>query len=227
MLYEQITFFFLSFLFLLQAGCATTESVQVVKSQSYEKPGSYGEPGRCYAKSYMPDVTNEIEEEYFVYTGVAPGNFDLYHEEKIAIYPAHQRWEKRKADGECQSKDPEECLVWCLVEIPEKFVELKIVKDTSVTDNYQVTKIRRIEISEKGGHTEWKEVLCPDDVTEDIQDRIKNRLLQEGHLTESQLSDDQAFKEALREYQRLNVLPIGQYDMETLLSLGIKVDSEQ
>ncbi|MBX2872140.1 MAG: peptidoglycan-binding protein [Saprospiraceae bacterium] len=37
----------------------------------------------------------------------------------VQVKAPTQRWEKRKADANCLSADPEDCLVWCLVDVPE------------------------------------------------------------------------------------------------------------
>ena len=36
----------------------------------------------------------------------------------ITLEPATTKWERRKADRNCLSQDPNDCLVWCLVQIP-------------------------------------------------------------------------------------------------------------
>lgn len=40
--------------------------------------------------------------------------------EQIEVSPATTKWVRRKADRNCLSADPNDCLVWCLVEVPAK-----------------------------------------------------------------------------------------------------------
>ncbi len=40
--------------------------------------------------------------------------------ETIVTRPASTKWVKKKADRNCLSADPNDCLVWCLVEVPEQ-----------------------------------------------------------------------------------------------------------
>ncbi len=40
--------------------------------------------------------------------------------EQIEVAPATTKWVRRKADRNCLSADPNDCLVWCLVEVPAK-----------------------------------------------------------------------------------------------------------
>nr|HPQ21227.1 OmpA family protein [Saprospiraceae bacterium] len=41
--------------------------------------------------------------------------------EQIEVSPATQKWEKKKADKNCLSANPDDCLVWCLVEVPARY----------------------------------------------------------------------------------------------------------
>lgn len=41
--------------------------------------------------------------------------------ERIEVKPATTKWVKRKADRNCLSADPNDCLVWCLVEVPAEY----------------------------------------------------------------------------------------------------------
>jgi hypothetical protein len=41
--------------------------------------------------------------------------------EKIMVTPATTKWVKKPAAKECLSADPNDCLVWCLVEVPAEY----------------------------------------------------------------------------------------------------------
>lgn len=41
--------------------------------------------------------------------------------EQVLVSPASTKWVKKKADANCLSADPDDCLVWCLVEIPAQY----------------------------------------------------------------------------------------------------------
>ncbi|MEM6723379.1 MAG: hypothetical protein AAF598_05030, partial [Bacteroidota bacterium] len=41
--------------------------------------------------------------------------------ETIEVAPATTKWVKRKADRNCLSANPDDCLVWCLVEVPARY----------------------------------------------------------------------------------------------------------
>lgn len=44
--------------------------------------------------------------------------------EQVMTSPASTKWVKKKADANCLSADPNDCLVWCLVEIPATYTTL-------------------------------------------------------------------------------------------------------
>ncbi len=49
-----------------------------------------------------------------------PAQFETVTE-RIQIAAASTRWESRKADKNCLSANPEDCRVWCLVEVPAQY----------------------------------------------------------------------------------------------------------
>ena len=38
--------------------------------------------------------------------------------ERVETKPASTKWVKKRADANCLSANPDDCLVWCLVETP-------------------------------------------------------------------------------------------------------------
>ncbi len=42
-------------------------------------------------------------------------------EERIVVKPAHTKWVETIGDKNCLSADPKDCIVWCLVEVPDEF----------------------------------------------------------------------------------------------------------
>ena len=41
--------------------------------------------------------------------------------ETIEVSPASQKWVKKKSGDNCLSADPEDCMIWCLVEVPAQY----------------------------------------------------------------------------------------------------------
>lgn len=75
------------------------------------------EEGRCIPAETGTEVrTVEIEEEC---TKIEVANYTWQDEEfYIEVAAPTQKWVKRKTDENCLSSDPEDCMVWCLEEVP-------------------------------------------------------------------------------------------------------------
>lgn len=197
-------------------GCAK-------KNYVTEKPI---EAGKCYEKCF----TNEAYEserdidrlDYsYSYTGT-----NIYQEGiDILFYelaPASSKWEKKKADKNCLSADPNDCLVWCLTKIPAQHYEIYMVSDTTKIKDWKYTEPNNSpERSWKKAEREtvWKEVLCTDhpEYLELIL-TIQEALIDESYDIEGQLEDHFGPKTqaAIIAFQLDNNLPLGQLDLETL-----------
>jgi len=190
------------------------------KMQQYNVGSSRN--GKCYAKClYIDKVVIEIE-EYAEYTGdVNNENVEVVQKE-IVIQPATTKWEKKMADRNCLSPNPEDCLVWCLVEVKPIVRTVTVLADTTQSPNYKIETVEREVERIKGRSFEWKEVLCEQEVTptviNEIQSALKANRYYDGAIS-GQL--DLETREAMREFQKHNNLPIGQFDLETLDALGV------
>jgi len=61
-----------------------------------------------------------IEQEASVKIERVPYMMDT-ETEQIEVSPASTKWVKKKADRNCLSADPNDCLVWCYVEVPAQY----------------------------------------------------------------------------------------------------------
>jgi len=86
----------------------------------------------------------------------------------------------------------------------------------------EYTTITKRNLVKKGGFTEWREVLCPENVTgyttRQIQQALKDRGYDPGPLDNSMGSRTKA---ALAKFQKDNGLPVGNLNFETLKALGV------
>jgi len=187
-----------------------------------------GEPGKCYAKCLITS-TEEIEEHeevYPIYIGDQPETVEL---ETITIIlnegKATSRWVKKRADRNCLSADPNDCMVWCLVEEkPEPMVlEIEVLADTTQTDDfiYEYFLLEN-KISALEQNTEWREVICKPNITASFISELQEKLAEEGYYqgnpTEIFTSE---LELSLFQFQKDHNLPYGQMDVETLSELGI------
>lgn len=181
--------------------------------------GMPSKPGACYAKAKMPDRAVEVGDALYLFTGDV-NNTDVEIEEiEIVTQIAGTKWVKKKADKNCLSANPDDCLVWCLVDVPSESENYTVVVDTSATDQYEV--FYRTEVV-KGSPEEWIEVVCEEKITKDLISQLQSALFaMDLYVGSTNGVMDNRLMDALAKYQSLNQLPIGHLDFETLDSLGI------
>ena len=181
-----------------------------------------GRPGACYAKCMIPDKIIKEHGLYAVYTGEDGENNKNVEFLEIEINPGGSKWVKKKADNNCRSSDPEDCLVWCLVNEPSEYIVLPIVRDTTITDQFKIEQVTTTTIVEKGGETEWREVVCNSNVNAFLSREVQSALFQKGYdpgPIENNMGATS--KAALIKFQKENNLPVGQLDFETLDALEV------
>lgn len=204
--------------FLLNVGCNTSG---INKYTNAELPPS--EPGKCYAKCLLPALAGMDTLAYLpIYTGDAPETVEMA-EFIVRKEGKTTKWEKVPRDG-CQSSRKEDCLVWCLKEVPISKIAVIYVADTLNTKEYELQAVVQPILNEEG-KTGWKEVLCEHDVQPETYQFIGQKLLEKGYLSDAQLLKSKGrfskeIKVALTNLQKDKNLPVGQLDVETLSFLG-------
>lgn len=179
-------------------------------------------PGSCYAKCLMPDQVSSNSQLLAVFTGDEAFEDVELETREITISPARQKWEKKAIERDCLSADPNDCLVWCQVEVPAEIETYKILLDTTQSSNFEMMDIKQEKLVSKGGHTEWKEILCNNQITKDLISELQTSLKNQNfYNAETTSTLDSKTRNALAEFQRANYLPIGQLDFETLDALGV------
>jgi len=77
----------------------------------------------------------------------------------------------------------------------------------------------------KSGLTEWKEVICEKDIDQEFLSNLALSLRAKGYsVNEPIIVTKRAVLKELTEYQKLNDLPIGSFNFESLETLDIYVD---
>lgn len=235
-----------------------------------------GVAGKCYARTLMPDKYETVEEQVIdkpasvkyetiaektkvVYDSVLvkaatvkvetiPAIYELVMEDSL-VSAATQKWVKIGSDPNCLSKNPADCEVVNLKEVPAvyKKVSRKIervpasTKETPVAAVYNVNKRTVIlepartdkidipatyktatvkKLVSKGGFTDWQEVLC--EVTPGKVKAIQAALSANGYSGGADGVWDDATKDALLRYQQDKGLPMGNLNIATLSKLGVK-----
>lgn len=180
------------------------------------------ENGKCYAKCTLVDKVEVVGQTYPVFTGRGPTQVDLdtlqWTEE------AHTEWVKKRAEPNCRSANPEDCLIWCLVQVPAQTRSAVVVRDTAQTKDYVWEDFSTKTLVERRNEVKLCEVLCGERVTADVVLQLRKALRSNGYeTTESGNQLDTGLKDQVQRYQFDQGLPIGGLNFETLDSLGISV----
>jgi hypothetical protein len=163
---------------------------------------------------------------YYRYTG--PGNL-LPHgvvetTVDVSTGPPEKKWVKKKADKNCLSSNPEDCLVWCLVEQPQELLKVLEVVDTIAVTSFMADTIYKDIVATKA-YTEKVEVICDDKITPEIavaiHDAIDGLGVSTTHIKDRSQISEETYS-ALYTVQDKNGLPRGDLDIETLSFLGIE-----
>ena len=63
--------------------------------------------------------------------------------DRIEISSASTKWVKRKADRNCISTDPNDCLVWCLIEVPAEYGLAEESMVLKCPDDFQISSDKK------------------------------------------------------------------------------------
>jgi len=218
---KKITFNFLICLLALYS-CGTYPNLNTPSNSVGDMPN---EPGKCYAKCLTPDITEEQTMEFNVYTGSDAQILEQYvKNEVIEIAPASTKWVKKKAERNCLSADPNDCLVWCLVEQPAQTITIEnMLMDSTVTKEFE-TETHNIDfVKVSGGNQVWMTVVC--NPNELLVREVQQALNDEGYDLSVEMIHGKfgtASKKALIAYQKDYGLHIGGLTEESLEALGVE-----
>ena len=162
----------------------------------------------CYDEVKLPKLTETL----YVYDGTDPNIETRAFIVKEAT--GKMKWVKKKADRNCISATPEDCLVWCLVEDNESII-YDILIDTSATTEWypQPYTIR------KEGRTQKVQVLCKDELTLELLDALKNKLYSLGYDLKPNKKYKKLKGKLMREFKKFQYdydLPVGKWNVDTM-----------
>lgn len=200
------------------SSCFTNQHVYS-PNEEYGSRSLSEEAGKCYAKVFSPSQYESHEETIYKYTGDDPHQEGIKIKERI-ISEAMSRRERRKVDGDCLSANPNDCLEWYLVQIPEVRDTSIIVVDTILIKDFELENVKRKKLV-ANYKSQWLEVLCEKHLTNDITLKITSQLYQLGFLGEPTVELTSEVMRALQEYQIENGLGSGALTFETLDHLNI------
>jgi hypothetical protein len=183
--------------------------------------GIPSELGKCYARCLIEDQYASDTSYILEYSGLNPTETLGVEYKTVTTAPATTKWEKKKADRNCHSSNPDDCLVWCLVDVEEQMQSFYIVTDTLNVKEFKEKLLVKHMLVKAGGFTEWKEIICAADVTPQLYREIQHKLKEAGFNIEVTGVVSKETKAALVKFQKINGLPVGALDTETLDVLGV------
>ncbi len=229
-------YFLFIFLVISQVSCGTLNSPSYIGSPSYNRlnrsrgitqqrqAGMPPGPG-CYSRCMIPDQYESHSTPIIEYTG------DKYNDpnvepKRIIVKEASSKWVKKKTDKNCLSNNPDDCLVWCLVENKGEFYDYYTVVDTTLNKEFINKEIEYEVLISRGGYTEWKQVVCDVQISKKLYRDVYSALIERGYSIGGNINHIEGFmpetKAALIKFQKDNNLPMGQLDLETLALLGVE-----
>ncbi len=139
---------------------------------------------------------------------------------------ASSKWVKKAADRNCLSANPEDCLVWCLVEIPEENTsdETYLLSSVEQINGLWIDPALLIKLDKI-------KVVCKEAISLELKIATINALLKEGMYRKQKRKEtiddyinycDEHFFKALQKFQAANDFPVGEYyDLESLVALKV------
>ena len=178
----------------------------------------------CYAKCLVAVIEAENRNILLpVYTGKDTQN-DNIETVEIVTKAVSTKWVKKNADRNCKSADPNDCLVWCLTEVPEEREKIVTVKDTTLTKDFKFRyfNVQKYVKSENDNSNEWREILCENKITPQLYQDMSAKLKKLGYKVEEGTTEmTSTLKQALNKFQKDNDLPVYNLNLETLRALKL------
>ena len=177
----------------------------------------------CEKLLLHPDVNPQDEYKLPIYTGEPNDEIEL---KELTYYSEKPKtdWVKKKAERNCLSQNPEDCLVWCLMEVPGKKEKVWVVVKPEQTDEIDWKLFNKDQLIYMDDFFQREKVYCllPG---KRMSRNICKALQSEGYMTDSKckmrkFTDELAA--GLLEYQTDNSLYKGGLSFETLEKLAVK-----
>jgi hypothetical protein len=109
----------------------------------------------------------EIEPAYMLLE-VLPQRYESVLE-RIEVRPPATRWVRKKSDRNCLGADPEDCFVWCLVEVPAEYQTIYKQEPIGCDSEDPTDCVRYTPVSEKTTPMPVQKVKIPPNATERVE----------------------------------------------------------
>jgi hypothetical protein len=160
------------------------------------------------------------------------GDSITFKAKTVETYEITTKWEKRSADRNCISNNPDDCLVWCLAEIRTPTGIRKITASThALTD---IENINGVWLNPDVLKLVQYKVLCNDAITDKIKTAVAEALQSEDvYRNRYPLESEEYYlkycmtnlQNALKKYQANQKFRVcNEFDLQSLIALGVVVE---
>ncbi len=171
--------------------------------------------GHCYLD--IGYKGKEIDLENYFIASTHPKPRKQRYVNTNTIVSGTTKWTKRKADSNCLSANPDDCLIWCLTEIGE--IYYNEVTDTVKNKDFAIFYYVKEEIDNRKPKA-WIEVICPNRVTPLLKEEVYEYLVSNKLIPPTE-TDELKIQMGYRNFQRENGFPIGMYDAWTMVFMQL------
>lgn len=170
----------------------------------------------CFAKCMVPTFEQEEDFAFPAWTNEdSVYNLRMVSQREIDV-PEHSRWLKKKADVNCQSENPDDCISWKEIKVPTTF---KIIKEYSdeTPENFSTEEFLDKNFENFVGSLEYHPILCEELIDEKILRAVVKELKYDKYLHEkARVELNEKTWKALYKFQLDNKLPVGNLNLATL-----------
>lgn len=177
------------------------------------------DPDKCFAPCWVIDLPNPNDSQISEYKGTDKNAIGVKKIE-VVLQKETTRWIQKIDYINCLSIKPDDCLIWCIVKVPE-ITDLIFIADTLIQKNFEAFIYRPDVPYKVNQRNEWKEIVCSDDITDELYEDVRFALKTKGYDMVSDGHFNLITMSLVLEYQKDNNLPIGYLNLDTMNSLGL------
>ncbi len=176
-------------------------------------------PGECFKLAEIPREFRTETQTFYEFTGDTIPQAGVVKTE-VELSPRLEDWIKKPYDN-CQSADPNDCLVWCQVVEEAEQVVFYEVRDTTAIKAFKKTNLE-VKRLIKDKSKEWVQVICENNINRTLIKTMSDSLRARNYFVVYDCEKSpKCLMESLKRYQMDRMLPVGSINLVTLDSLGV------
>ena len=177
----------------------------------------------CKALCKVDQVMETVEKLHYIFTGSDTTGLDLAMT-KITIMEGRKEMVKRRKDKNCDSPNPDDCLIEVMEEIPPITMNLYTLNKPDQTKEFDIRK-EKISVVKSDAKMVEESVVCPKNISPSLIQKIQKALSINGFdIVENATVGvmDNLTKSAIIAFQKEKGIPYGELSLSTLAALDIK-----